>query len=467
MRGRRLNRLTTRPSFKTLNDYIIKNMFLQLFFGGNSEFFCKNIDFSKEDIRLCRKTKKVNPLLAGGCAALPHQSFRFSTDLAYRKRLALPYILCGLRIVRIPYTAGVDLIISEYVQKCNREKEKNRDEICRAAVSSLRYWKKMKNQAEFSVMNGFSARNGQRGELFFEQYGKIFQEGQKLFFVIEPVSAVFDFAFRARDGAVTEIGRDAQGVFEGDSVCDTAAERRSEHVARTVKIAVDLFERDPLFALIVIIEIISVLVVRARDDGMRAERGERFERGRKIAFARQKIALRLVGQNVVRFAAERDHLLRELSVESLIKREVIAEDGIDDEYAVFFEEAAFDVFDELDLTAASEVSAANKVELKAERFPMRADLFHFRGKIEEGVSRESARMRGEQGGGQDVAGRAARRDHGHGDGQRAFSDAGNIVDGKNAHKASAAVFQTAILSDIIRVRAVKVNRCGGTYGQKM
>ena len=147
VRGRRLNRLTTRPSFKTLNDYIIKNMFLQLFFGVNSEFFCKNIDFSKEDIRLCRKTKKVNPLLAGGCAALPHQSFRFSTDLAYRKRLALPYILCGLRIVRIPYTAGVDLIISEYVQKCNREKEKNRDEICRAAVSSLRYWKKMKNQA--------------------------------------------------------------------------------------------------------------------------------------------------------------------------------------------------------------------------------------------------------------------------------------------------------------------------------
>ena len=59
-------------------------MFLQLFFGVNSEFFCKNIDFSKEDIRLCRKTKKVNPLLAGGCAALPHQSFRFSTDLAYR-----------------------------------------------------------------------------------------------------------------------------------------------------------------------------------------------------------------------------------------------------------------------------------------------------------------------------------------------------------------------------------------------
>lgn len=86
------------------------------------------MNFPKKDIRLCRKTKKVNPLLAGGCAAFPHQSFRFSTDLAYRKRLALPNILCGLRILRIPYTAGVNLIITEYAQKCNRGDAKKRDE---------------------------------------------------------------------------------------------------------------------------------------------------------------------------------------------------------------------------------------------------------------------------------------------------------------------------------------------------
>ena len=65
---------------------------------------------------------------------------------------------------------------------------------------------------------------------------------------------------------------------------------------------------------------------------------------------------------------------------------------------------------------------------------MIGDFLHFVVEGEEGIARESARMGGEEGSRKDVAGDAARRENGQGDRERAFSHAGDIVDGKNAHK---------------------------------
>ena len=83
------------------------------------------------------------------------------------------------------------------------------------------------------------------------------------------------------------------------------------------------------------INIVAVLCLSACDDGVRTDLGKRRECLREIARARQKIALRLVGQDIIRFAAEREHLFCKCFVKAFIEREVVTEDGVDDKQAAW------------------------------------------------------------------------------------------------------------------------------------
>ena len=98
-----------------------------------------------------------------------------------------------------------------------------------------------------------------------------------------------------------------------------------------------------------------------------------------------------------------------------------------------FEQVALGSLDHLDLVDAAEVAADDDVVLQAEALPMRDHGGDILAQVAEGVALKAARVGGEDGGGQDVAGHARGRNDGQGDGQRAFADAGNIVDGENAH----------------------------------
>ena len=86
VRGRRLNRLTMRP-FQKLDYYTILSFVLQEFFlafSKNATEILRNTkgergrspEKDKKRSACAAGRKSVNPLLAGGCAAVPRQTFR-------------------------------------------------------------------------------------------------------------------------------------------------------------------------------------------------------------------------------------------------------------------------------------------------------------------------------------------------------------------------------------------------------
>ena len=263
---------------------------------------------------------------------------------------------------------------------------------------------------------------------------QLFEKAEDFAFVVQPVFAVGNFLFGAPDGVVTEVRRNGERALDGKSAHETAAERGGKHVARAVERAVHMGNGNAAFAFVLIVYKISLVRLRARDHGVGADFCKFFKRGGKILRPREKVALRLVGKNVIRFLAQGEHLVGERLVESLIEGEIVAQHGIDHEHAALFEEPPLDILDEGDLRAAAEVSAVNEVVFQTKRLPMVGDFLHFVVEVEEGVPCESARMGGEERGGENVAGQTARRHDGQRYGQGAFSDTGDIVDCKNAHK---------------------------------
>ena len=280
------------------------------------------------------------------------------------------------------------------------------------------------------------------------------QKAEDLAFIVEPVAAVGDFLFGAQDGVVAEIRRNGEGALDGQSAHQAAAERRSKHVARAVERTFDAGDGDAAFAFLVhVVDKVAVLCFCARDHGVRAHFCECRERLRKVFGARQKIALRLVGQNIVCLFAQREHLFGKRFVKPFVEGKVVAQHGIDDEHAALFQKTALDLFDKGDLCAAAQIAAVDHIVFEPQRLPMVGDLFHLVVEVQKGIPRKSARMGGEQRRGQNVAGDAAGGDDGERHRQRAFPHAGDIVDGKNAHKSCLRIS----LFFIIRPRARFVN----------
>ena len=250
------------------------------------------------------------------------------------------------------------------------------------------------------------------------------QKTEDLALVVESVLAVGHLFFGAQDRMIAEVCGDGEGAFEREPAHQTAAEGGGEHVARAVEGTFHVRDRHAALSFVVfIIDVIAVLCLRARDHGVGAYFGEHLERRGEVLRPGKQVALRLVGKDIIRLAAKREHLVGERLIESLVEREIVAENGVNDEHAVFFEKAALDVFYKGDLRAAAEIPAVNEIVFEMQAFPVIGDLLHFVVKPQESISRKSARMGGKEGGGENVAGHAACRDNGQRNGEGAFPDA--------------------------------------------
>ena len=83
----------------------------------------------KKDIRLCRESEKVNPLLAGGCTAAGYQTFRCNNRPCLTAPTNAPDGTLWITILRIPYTAGVLFIITNAEGKRNASRENFRGKV--------------------------------------------------------------------------------------------------------------------------------------------------------------------------------------------------------------------------------------------------------------------------------------------------------------------------------------------------
>ena len=144
----------------------------------------------------------------------------------------------------------------------------------------------------------------------------------------------------------------------------------------------------------------------------------------------QEASLGHVGNHVIRLGAQPLHCLHKGAVKAGVELSVVCHGGVDDRQAAFLAAGGDDLGNIIDLLGASQISRVNSVKADSLLLPMTADRGHILSQIAEGIARKARGMGGKHGGGKDAGLHAASGENGKGNGQRALTDTGNILNGE-------------------------------------
>ena len=280
-------------------------------------------------------------------------------------------------------------------------------------------------------LSGFLRRPFERGEI-----------GEHPALRIQPV-ARFRLVERGLfDGILRKLRSNRHCRIQRNAPRERADQGAHIYVARAVKGSLDFLRRIPPDLTVPVGIIYGALrppvfhFVAPRNGRAGAQRFElfhdlpiaRFGHGSVIG-VRQAASLREIGYDDVRNAAKPLHLFDERLIEMRVQFSVVAHDGVDDHRPAFLQKVALDALDHVDLLDTAEVAADDVVVFQPEALPVREDGRNIFAQIAESIAGKSARMSGKDGCGQNVARHARSRNNGQGNGQGAFSHAGDVVDG--------------------------------------
>ena len=280
-------------------------------------------------------------------------------------------------------------------------------------------------------LSGFLRRPFERGEI-----------GVHPALRIQPVARLRLVERGLFDGIFREVRRDCHRRIRRDAARERADQGAHIYVARAVKGSLDFLRCVPLDSAVCIriidgaFRLPAFCFVAAGYGRAGAQRFElfhdlpiaRFGHGSVIG-VRQAASLREIGYDDVRNAAKPLHLFDERLIEMRVQFSVVAHDGVDDHRPAFLQKVALDALDHVDLLDTAEVAADDVVVFQPEALPVREDGRNIFAQIAESIACKSARMSGKDGCGQNVARHARSRNNGQGNGQGAFSHAGDVVDG--------------------------------------
>jgi len=147
----------------------------------------------------------------------------------------------------------------------------------------------------------------------------------------------------------------------------------------------------------------------------------------QIRFSQQKAGFRQIGDDDVRLAAQLRHVQGELLREAGIQTAVVGHGRIDQDQRVPAAEVREQLRGQVNLFEGTQISGIQRIEMKSFLFPVCADRRDVRGQIPERPAFLECGMGGEHCRRNDRRFHAHGRDDRQGDGQRAFADAGDIL----------------------------------------
>ena len=248
------------------------------------------------------------------------------------------------------------------------------------------------------------------------------KKGEDLLFKGQTEPFVGDFRRRTAYTSRRKIGGEANGALFRFPSRQTADERRGEYVARAAEKAFHVLVciRAHVARFVCIGNGDPFSVRDPRYDGAGTKRFQSFYRlfrgsvRQGIGDIRQIASLGDVGQDKIRLMAKLFHFFHVLFRKAGVQLAAIPHDGVDDEYAVWGKELVFDIFHHFDLRNTAQVTAANEIEFYAEGSPMPQNIGDILRTVAEGIARKTARVRGQDRRGQDVAFDPARGKNGQG-----------------------------------------------------
>ena len=139
-----------------------------------------------------------------------------------------------------------------------------------------------------------------------------------------------------------------------------------------------------------------------------------------------------IGSEYLRAAAKRFHFFGECGEKRRVKPPVVTHNRVGEDKRVAVRKRVDNAAYHVRLRFRAEEARIECVNFQTETFPMVDYLRNFVGQVKVCIAVKAARVRGQKRGGKHRNFNARRRQHGQGDRQRTFADAGYVMNGNNS-----------------------------------